>query len=105
MISEKSKDSMSAAVGRVENAVKELGASYQQLLDEWERVKRDAFAQGGHNASNVASSTGPDRFNEDIYGSMLSAGLQPLLDRIAMRGDHRPIEDLVGAFLERARGA
>ena len=51
---------MIAAVERVEVAVKELGAAYKQLLDEWETVKTGAYkvGEGSHFASSIASAIG-----------------------------------------------
>jgi hypothetical protein len=51
-----------------------LSATAQRL---W-RGKSDAFQQGVRRASNVASSIGPDRFNEDI-DCLLANGVAPLL--------------------------
>jgi hypothetical protein len=87
--------SLNAAMGDVEGAVVALGAAYQQTLVAYGIAKSETFVV--ERASDLASSIGPDRFNEAIFGCMLAHGLAPLLERTAMRADRQPNANLASA--------
>jgi len=101
IISQNSKDSLNAAMHEVEGAIVALGAAYKQLHSAYAVAKTEATVE---RASDLASSIGPDRFNEAINGCMLAHGLAPLLLATAMRADGRPDANLSGEFAGRLGG-
>jgi len=120
MIPQANKDALIAAIREVERCVAALGAAYQALGSAYREaafgqsdaprasvgigVARFSAFQPSSGMSNLASSIGPDRYNEDIVGAMLAHGLGPLLARTAMRPDMRPIENLASEFAARVGG-
>lgn len=90
-------------MGAVEDAVVALGAAYRRFQAAYELAYR---GKPNHVISNIASTIGPDRSDEDIVGAMNAAGLAPLLGRARARGgDGRHyVTDLRGEFKQRLLG-